>query len=114
MGTGMGAGQLRQRIRFERPNAIANGYGGHTAGFEAVFDDRAAYTRLRGSESVVAARLQGRQPTVIRVRASMRARGAKTAWRIVDRDSGEIFNIRSVAETNDRRWIDFLAESGVA
>ena len=108
------AGDLRERLRFERPVSASDGLGGTVNGFETAFEARGGYQRLRGSETVQAARLDGRQPTVITIRSFAAARQAGTDWRIVDRGSGEIFNIRSVTETKDRRWLEFLAESGVA
>jgi len=110
----MGAGALREYVDFESPYADPDGYGGVEAGFVYQFRCRAQYTRLRGTETVMAARLSGRQPTIVRVRASRASRDATTDWRIVDRRTGEIFNIRSKIESEDRAWIDFTAESGVA
>ncbi len=110
----MSIGDLRERLRFEQPNAVANGYGGQSTAFEAVFNTRGGYTRLRGSETVISARQAGKQPTIIRVHASSETRAATNAWRIIDRGTGETFNIRSMTETRDMLWIDFFAESGVA
>ncbi|MCP4307785.1 MAG: phage head closure protein [bacterium] len=110
----MSVGDLRERIRFEQPNADQNGYGGQSTAFEFVFNTRGGYMRLRGSETVIAARQAGKQPTIIRVYASSESRSANNGWRIVDRDTGETFNIRSVSETKDNRFLDFYTESGVA
>lgn len=110
----MGARELVERVAFEEPVEMPDGQGGVENGWAPRFECRAAYQRLRGSETVQAARLAGRQPTVIRVRSSEATREAGTNWRIVDQRTGETFNIRSSEITADRKHVEFLAESGVA
>ena len=110
----MRAGKLDRKMTFQSPFETEDGLGGREDGWTDAFTVRAGYTRLRGTEAVMAARLEGRQPTVIRVRASADTRRIDTDWRAIDTRSGEIFNIRSVIETDDRRWIDITGESGVA
>lgn len=107
------AGQLYEKVAFESLGQTDDGYGGTVEDWTEQFSRRAAYTRLRGSEPVLAARLEGRQPTVIRVRADSSTRTITTDWRARDARSGEVFNIRSVIRTEDRQWIDITAESGV-
>ncbi len=101
--------KLKERVRFEKPNTVSNGMGGSTSGFEEAFKARAGYTRLRGTETVLAARLSGKQPTVVRIRAQEAARAITAAWRIVDRSTSETFDVQSVIESDDGRWIDVTA-----
>lgn len=108
------AGRLDKRVRFDSPTPTEDGFGGREDGWTAQMTVWACYTRLRGGETVLASRLEGRQPTVIRVRASSAARAITTDWRAVDVRTGETFNIRSIVETQDRAWLDITAESGVA
>ena len=110
----MGAGGLIERVEFSKPHRVEDGQGGWEDGWEPQFTCRAEYTRLRGSETVQAARLSGRQPTVIKVRASSETKAVKTNWLITDKRTGEEFNIRSREITKDRQYVEFLAESGVA
>lgn len=110
----MAAGKLYETVRFERPFRTEDGYGGFEEGWEAQMTVHAHYTRMRGGETVMAARLEGKQPTVIRVRASSDTRSITTDWRAVDTRSGEIFNLRSILETDNRAYLDIMAESGVA
>lgn len=110
----MTSGKLHDRVAFDRPTETADGYGGTIVGWAEQFAVWASYTRLRGTETVMAARLEGRQPTVIRVRKSTETEQVTTDWRIRDARSGEAFNIRSVIESEDRAYLDFMAESGVA
>ncbi len=105
---------LIERVTFRRPVAAPDGLGGTTYGWREEFTYRAGYQRLRGSEAVQAARLEGRQPTVITVWSSNDSRRVGLDWSIVDTRTGETFNIRSREITPDRRYVQFLAESGAA
>jgi head-tail adaptor len=109
-----GGGNLTERVLFQEPVALADGIGGQETGWSAGFECRAGYTRLRGGETVIAGRLSGKQPTVIRVRANSQTRGVNEDWRVVDQRTQEVFNIRSIIETEDRLYLDFACESGVA
>lgn len=108
------AAQLYERVEFSKPHRVSDGQGGWEDGWEPQFTCRAGYTRLRGSETVQAARLSGRQPTVIKVRASSASKAVETNWKITDKRTGEELNIRSREITKDRQYVEFLAESGVA
>lgn len=70
----------------------------------------AAHVRyLRGSEAVMQARLQSRNPVIITVRASSEARNITSEWRAnVD---GRTFNIREDPRPDQaRRLLEMLAE----
>lgn len=111
----MPAGKLTEHVAFEEPTPNPDGRGGTFEGWTRVFECRAGYTRLRGGEEVIASRLAGKQPTIIRVRSFANSREVKTDWRIVDTRTDEIFNIRSgPIISSDRLWLDFTADSGVA
>lgn len=69
---------------------------------------------LRGGETVQAARLDGKQPVVVTIRRSNTAKTISTDWVMRDARRGVKFNIRSIVPTEDRRWIEITAESGVA
>lgn len=120
------AGQLYQRVAFDERQLASDGYGNVDGDFAQVFSCRAGFTYLRGSEAVIASRLEGRQPVVVRVRASPETREVAPEWRMRDLENGEwadsgetvwtgpIYAVRSVAETPDRMWLDIMVESGVA
>jgi head-tail adaptor len=110
----MAAGKLDKRVAFESPIKVSDGYGGTENGWVPQFTVSADYIRLRGGETVLASRLSGTQPTVIKVRASSSTRLVTTDWRARDARSGEVFNIRSIIESDDRAYLDIAAESGVA
>lgn len=108
----MGAGRLNERIHLERPKAHQNGRGGVEKGWDRVFTTSAGFTRLRGGEQVIGARLAGVQPTVIKVRYSRKSAEITPEWRAIDARTGEVFNIRTVVRARDRSWIEMTAESG--
>lgn len=109
------AGQLTERIAFEsRGPSTGVDYGNTEGDFVERFTLFARRQNLRGTESVMASRLQGRQPVIFTVRASSLSKQITTDWQARDARTGEVFAIRSVTRTEDRAWCDVLAESGVA
>lgn len=119
------AGRLSRTVAFDRPVESPDGVGGREEGWAEEFVCSAGFTRLRGGETVIGDRLEGRQPTVIRVHRSQRTSDITTDWRarvirggtgydINGQWVGELFNVRSVAETEDRQFLDLMCESGVA
>lgn len=109
-----GAGRLNQRFRFESRAEQSDGAGNTVSNWVARFVTAAARQNLKGGEAVMASRLEGRQPVILRIRVSTDSRAVTTDWRAVDARSGEAFNIRSKTETDDRLYFDMLCESGVA
>lgn len=109
-----GAGDLVERVGFEAPQSGSDGAGGVLDGFAEQFEARAQFIHLRGGESVLAARLEGRHTLVIRVRSSTASRAVTGDWRIADKRAGTLFNIRDITPSPDRAFIDFLCEAGVA
>jgi SPP1 family predicted phage head-tail adaptor len=109
-----GAGQLYQRVAFDKETDGSDGYGGTVTGWTEQFQCRAGYTHLRGGESVMAARLEGTHSIVIRVRASSQTRTVTTDWRVRDTRAGTIYNIRDITPSDDRAFLDILVQSGVA
>lgn len=112
----IGAGKMDRRIRFERREDVDDGYGNTVAGdWTPQFEQAAHRQWLRGGESVFAARLESRQPAIITVRDSAQARSVTADWRAVDTRDGRIYNIReNPKESDDRRFLEMLAESGVS
>jgi head-tail adaptor len=116
-----GAGDLRQRVTFAKPDAVSDEFGNVTTGWADQFTVAANIDTdpKLGRETVTAARLEGRQPVVIRVRQYSQTKQIRTDWRATDVRSGAQYNIRSVADPNlgnnqHGRWIDMVAEGGVA
>lgn len=114
-----GAGELRERATFARPDAISDEYGNVSTGWQDMFTVAANITPRLGGESVDAARLAGRQPVIIRVRQSDNTRQIRTDWKATNVRTGIAYNIRTAVDPNQGdtahgKWIDMLAEAGVA
>lgn len=112
------AGNLVHRVAFDRrinanPDSPAD-YGNTVGAWVEQFRARAGYIHLRGGEQVIAARLQSQHPQVIFVRRSANTLGVHPDWRIRDVRTGVTYNVRDVTLTEDRLWVDFLCQSGVA
>ena len=105
---------LHAAVAFDEPPQTPDGSGGTDAGWAERYACRGEIRYLRGTEAVMAARLAGRQPVVVKVWDCEAARQITTAWRMRDEREGTIYNIRSIVPSDDRRWIELTAESGVA
>lgn len=112
----MKAGELTERFRFEkRRDTSPEGDGGGTyvGKWEPQFTAAAKLRFRRGGEDVLAARLAGRQPAVLTIRASRQAREVAVDWRCVNARTGAAYNIRDITPTADRAAIEMLIEGGV-
>ena len=110
----MRAGKLRERFAFSRRNEVNDGLGNSQGEWIENEPVAAERTWLRGGESVMANRLTGRSPAIVKVRFSIASSAITTDWRCRDTRSGEIFNIRQVMPAAKRNEIEFLCEFGVA
>lgn len=105
-----GAGAKNRLVDFCRP---VMGDGGAVTGWEVMFSEAARIKPAIGGESVVASRLQGRQPHIVTVWSSARTRGVGLDWRIVNRRSGAVYAIKSFANVDERDMeIDFQVVEG--
>lgn len=105
--------RLYEAVAFDNPTSSADGQGGQEAGWTLVHACRAAYLYLRGGESVQQARLTGRQPVVVTIRDCDDARLITPDGRMRDTRRGEIYNIRSIVPSDDRRYLELTCERGV-
>lgn len=112
----MGAGQLKARLQFQSPKAASDGYGNEEEGWQEEQEVSAQIIPLKGGEQVLAQRLSGTQPVVIRVRSSSFTRGIGADWRAVDVHSDAIYQVKAPPADMDqkRQYLDILAEQGVA
>jgi SPP1 family predicted phage head-tail adaptor len=110
----MTSGELRHRVAFEeRESQAADQYGRVQAAFVERFWAAAAIIPRFGGEAVLGARLQGTQPLTIKLRYSKEAARITPEWRARNARSGEIYNIRSVVDPDQRReWLEILCEAG--
>lgn len=102
---------LREAVAFDRPTQNS-GPGGITEdGWVEEYDCRAAFKYQRGSETVEAARLQGRAIYRVKIRQSVQARAITTDWRMRDLRRELTFDLVEVDAITDRRWIYIVAEA---
>ena len=110
----MQAGKLRERFAFSRRNEVDDGLGNKQGEWIEAEPVAAQLTWLRGGETVMADRLSGRSPAIVKIRYSIAASQITTDWRCRDTRSEEVFNIRQVMPSVKRDFIEMLCEVGVA
>lgn len=112
-----GAGSMREKLHFQRREALDDGMGNETSGpFSTVFTDAAEIIPLRGTETVMASRLAGVQPYIVRIHSNIRTRAVTPTWRIVDaRNPLRVLNIRTVTNNDQKNaYLDLMVDDGVA
>lgn len=112
----MRAGGLDQSITIQRYIGVDDGYGNIIGTWVDQFTVWAGIQFMRGSETVIAARLSARQPAIMTVRNSAQARGILPSDRAKNAHTGELFNIREQPrESRDHRgYLEMMIEAGVA
>jgi hypothetical protein len=82
--------------------------------YETKFTAAARLTPARGSETIVAGRLAGKQPFYCTIRSSVLARTIETNWQAVDARSGTVYAIRSPVSDADQKnaYLDMIIEEG--
>lgn len=110
--------QMREKIHFQQREWADDGWGngGYTGPFATVFTESARLKPGLGSETIIAARLQGTQPYTVTVRSSNRTRLVDPSWQLVDaRNADRKFNITSLVNPDERdRYIDLVVVEGEA
>lgn len=120
------AGRLNENVAFDERITQPDGLGNEQEQFVEQFKRRAGFTYMRGGESVIASRLEGRQPIVVRVRRDSDTLRIAPDWRMRDGRNGSwqgaeenqywtgpTYAVRSIAPTDDRQFLDIMVESGV-
>lgn len=112
-----GAGKLRDKLLFQRREIVDDGFGNEQSGeWETKFTAAADLIPLKGGEPVLASRLSGVQPYIIRIRSCSDAREVTPAWRAVDaRNQSRMFNITAAVDPDNKNaWLDIMATQAVA
>ncbi len=109
-----GAGALRNRLAFDKRGTADDGLGNKVGPFAEQFAVLGELRALRGSEAVIAGRLEGRNTFGVYVRSSGRTRLISTDWRMRDVKRGTVYAIRAVDAVSDPLWVYLTVESGVA
>lgn len=111
----MGAGKFRDLLAFEVRQPIDDGYGNEISGpFAEQFRDNAELASLRGSETVMASRLSGKQPFLATVRCHTNTLRVTTDWRAVNVRTGTVYAITTAVVRPKRDAIDMTLVDGVA
>lgn len=108
------AGQLRDRIRFERRQNVDDGYGNLTGRWVTrATDIRAKIEPAKGGEVTRADRLVGISNFDIHVRSSSNTEGLTTGDRAVNERTGEVYDIKWARSLDERRrWVTLVCTSG--
>lgn len=111
-------GALLYRLHFQRRADVDDGFGNVIPGagdFTTAFTMDAAMRPRNGGETVMQARLQGRQPWIVTVRSCAPMKDVTTAWRLVDaRNANRSFDINAAPVDQDGKgkWLDLLVTEG--
>lgn len=109
----MRAGNLNERVTFQRATSGDDGYGNVITGWTNLLTVWADVRETPGKERVDAGRVEASATATVRIRASTDSRGLTAADRMVAR--GWTWNIRTIVPVgNDRAALDLLVERGVA
>lgn len=111
------AGKLTYRMQFSvRTAPVDDGYGNVVSGdWVPQFEARCHITFLKGSEGVLASRLEAKSPVIIAMRNSSNARRVTHEWRAKDLSTGAVYEIKEQPRpSDDRAHFEMLAMSGVA
>lgn len=109
----MKAGQLRHRMRIERPVIGADGYRGVTTTWQTVIEVDAAIDALSGREFMGA----DRELAGLQWRITLRetpGQQIEPNWRGVDVDSGAVYDFAAILPTHKREQLTVVASSGAS
>jgi head-tail adaptor len=110
-----GAGRLYYRIAFDQRKDEEDEFGNQVSGWIEQFQRRAEFRTMPGSETVLAARLEGRQPMQVNVRIDGQVARVGNDWQLRDVRNGLAYNIRDIRkDTSNRAMMVFMVEGGVA
>lgn len=111
----MGAGKLDHRMQFSRRVEQQDGYGNMIADWQPEFEAWCDITFLKGSETVLASRLEGRSPVIIKLRSSTDSQRVTHEWRAKHLNTGVVYEIKEMPRpTEDRAYLEMMATNGVA
>lgn len=108
------ANSLRDRVAFDKREGVDDGMGNYKGVFVEQFSVRAELHAMRGSEAVIAGRLEGKNTFGVYVRSSLNTRQITADWQMRDKRRGTAYAIRTVDAVTDPAWVYLTVESGVA
>lgn len=109
----MTAGELRERLRFERRTVAGDdGYGNTIYAWKKIFEAPARVRPMREDENVAQQRLAGVINFEITVRWHEAAADLMAADRAVDMRTGKLFNITQAINADEhRRYLSIVADN---
>jgi head-tail adaptor len=114
----MPAQRMQERLSFQKRVDTVDDYGNTSGDFAEQFIEPAEIIVPRlGSEGVVAARLAGQQPVIVRVRLNTRTRQINAGWRAVDaRNPAMVLALTAAAvdREQNKQWLEIPATVGIA
>lgn len=109
----MRAGNLRDRVAFERPTGVRDADGNTVQTWAPLFTVWADVLETLGREKVAAGAVEAANTATVRVRVSTQTRSITAADRAIIR--GAVWNIRSAVPVGRKNeMIELLCEKGVA
>lgn len=114
------AGQLRERVYFQRRGTTDDGYGNEEGAFERFYPAgsgsvSAEIMPVRGGEQILAARLTGTTMFEVTLRWCSGLANLQADDRCINARTGEVYNIRSIVNPDMKsRWLALTCELGVA
>lgn len=110
----VGAGPLRELWALEKRILVDDGAGNITGDWEEQFRCAGRKESLKGGETVMAARLENRQPYVATIRYTTKAALVTHEWRVRDVRTGATYGLTSLVVRPKRDYIDMLIVEGPA
>lgn len=111
-----GAGHFDHEFAFDEREIVDDGYGNLVAGdFMERFRMSADVIVMKGGEDVMAARLEGIQPIILRVRVCGLTKRVTTDWQARDVRTKEAYNIMTITKDSySGSTFEMFCRSGVA
>lgn len=103
------AGDLRERITLQRRELDEN--GDPLGDWESRFSRAVKVVNLRGGESVMQQRIQGKQPVLLVVRADPETITLDNSFRAINERTLQIYDLSAAAETTGRDWVEILGSA---
>lgn len=108
------ADKLNGKVQFDRPLNSPDGMGGQVQAYEKHLETWCQWVYSRGSETVEAARLEGRAIYKLKLRSSPLSRALTTDHRMQNMRGGEFYQVRELDILSDPAWVYVVVERGVA
>lgn len=110
----VGAGSLRELFAFDHRPLTPDGYGNSEGEFAEQFRAAAGLQSLKGTEAVMASRLEGKQPYILTVRYSAQTAQVTPDWRCRNARTGVAYAITTHVPRSRKDYIDLIIVEGVA